>query len=189
MNPVGKVPRSARAQVPRLLYARGFEETFPMIARRSNGTYAPWLRGGHYTLRYLMRGGKIPRQRVTFTPNLNLPAKVLPPHSLILNTISDTDVESGSLIALNYFLKENPTEKVINAPKWIALTSRDNNYERLSGLPGIRFPETRRLTLRETSAEQLIALIGKQAITSPFIIRRAGTHTGRTVALIQTDED
>ena len=150
MNPVGKVPRSARAQVPRLLYARGFEETFPMIARRSNGTYAPWLRGGHYTLRYLMRGGKIPRQRVTFTPNLKLPAKVLPPHSLILNTISDTDVESGSLIALNYFLKENPTEKVINAPKWIALTSRDNNYERLSGLPGIRFPETRRLTPRES---------------------------------------
>ena len=38
MNPVGKVPRSARAQVPRLLYARGFEETFPVIARLSNGT-------------------------------------------------------------------------------------------------------------------------------------------------------
>ena len=58
--------------------------------------------------------------------------------------------------------------------------------ERITWYP---LPETRRLTLRETSAEQLIALIGKQAITSPFIIRRAGTHTGRTVALIQTDED
>jgi hypothetical protein len=189
MNPVGKAPKSARAQIPRLLYARGFEETFPMIARRSNGTYAPWLRGGHFTLRYLMRGGKIPRQRVTFTPNLKLPANVLPPHSLILNTISDTDVESGSLIALNYFLKAHPNEKVINAPKWVALTSRDHNYERLSGLAGIHFPKTRRLTLREASAEELIALIGQQAITSPFIIRRTGTHTGRTVALIQADED
>ena len=29
MNPVGKAPKSARAHVPRLLYARGFEETFP----------------------------------------------------------------------------------------------------------------------------------------------------------------
>ena len=46
MNPVGKVPKSARAQVPRLLYARGFEETFPMIARRSNGTYAPGYGAG-----------------------------------------------------------------------------------------------------------------------------------------------
>lgn len=189
LNPVGKAPKEVEAADTRLLYARGFDKTYAMVGKGSDGRSVARLRGGHFTLQYLMKGDNTPRQRVTFLPDSLMPAEMLPNHHLILNTISDVDIEAGSLRSLDLFLDRNPGERIINSPKVVLRTGRDSNYERLSGLPAVQFARTIKVTLDDIDADGIAKLATQRGFETPFIIREAGTHTGRTTALIKSAAD
>ena len=189
LNPVGKHPEGVAQGDARLLYARGLDKTYAMVGKGSDGRSVARLRGGHFTLQYLMKGDDTPRQRITFLPDSLLPAEMLPNHHLILNTISDVDIEAGSLRSLDLFLDRNPSERIINSPKVVLRTGRDTNYERLNGLHAIQFARTLKVTLDGSSADHLAKLVAHRGFNAPFIIREAGTHTGRTTELINSTVD
>lgn len=189
LNPVGKAPKEVEAADTRLLYARGFDKTYAMVGKGSDGRSVARLRGGHFTLQYLMKGDNTPRQRVTFLPDSLMPAEMLPNHHLILNTISDVDIEAGSLGSLDLFLDRNPSERIINSPKVVLRTGRDTNFERLNGLPAVQFARTLKVTLEDSNADNIAKLVTQRGFETPFIIREAGTHTGRTTELIKSAVD
>lgn len=189
LNPVGKAPQDLEDADNRLLYARGFDKTYAMVGKGSDGRSVARLRGGHFTLQYLMKGDDTPRQRITFLPDSLLPAEMLPNHHLILNTISDVDIEAGSLRSLDLFLDRNPSERIINSPKVVLRTGRDTNFERLNGLPAVQFARTLKVTLEDSNADNIAKLVTQRGFETPFIIREAGTHTGRTTELIKSAVD
>ena len=189
LNPVGKAPKDVEDADNRLLYARGFDKTYAMVGKGSDGRSVARLRGGHFTLQYLMKGDDTPRQRITFLPDSLVPAEMLPNHHLILNTISDVDIEAGSLRSLDLFLDRNPSERIINSPKVVLRTGRDTNYERLNGLTAVQFARTLKVTLEDSNADNITKLVTQRGFDTPFIIREAGTHTGRTTELIKSAVD
>ncbi len=187
-NPLGPLPDGVGADDARLLYVRGFDKTYPMIGLDREDRPIARLRGGHFTLQYLMRGDNTARQSLTLLPDSLIEASHLPPHALLLNTISDVDLEARSLESLDRFLRQNPDEYVINSPKVVLQTGRDQNHERLSGLAAVQFPRTVRVTLSNHSSNEIVQMAEKLSFSMPYIFRQAGTHTGRETLLVSTPE-
>jgi len=72
------------------------------------------------------------------------PGLALPPHSLIVNTISDADLCDLALTRAEEIVARS-TAPVINRPANVRLTGRIENARRLAAIDGVIAPTTRAL--------------------------------------------
>jgi len=176
---------SGEADDADVLVIRGFDETYPILTRGSNGRFGATLRGGHFTLQYLLRDKKTPsRQIFTIAGHRGMNGDLLPNFKLMLNTMADADVEYSSLVALQNWVEQNPDTAIINHPARILQTTRDGNFHRLQSIDGVEFPHTVKFTFENANAREVEQAISAHPFTPPFIFRQAGTHTARTVELL-----
>ncbi|HEY1722761.1 MAG TPA: hypothetical protein VGG27_16065, partial [Magnetospirillaceae bacterium] len=89
---------------------------------------------------------------------------------VVVNLISDID-RDGDTLPLAADLSERLGRPVINRPRLIRETGRDQIAARLSGIPGCRIPKTQRFAAAAL-AESLTHL------ALPFLIRPTGDHGG-----------
>ena len=189
----GRCPLDAPAPVdqtkPLVLKIRGFDRTEITAAPSERHGYITRLRGGHFTTAYLLLDP--PWHVRTFTIaefNLFIPG-ALPAHAVMVNTIAEPDVEAESLKTLQKYMETAPNVPLINRPDRVFETSRDANWRRLRDMPGLRFPRTQRISVTSTTPAAFGAAVAKLDVRAPVILRKAGTQTGRTVALINSDAD
>jgi len=174
---------------PAVLAVRGFENTLPKIGSSRRKGLHPKLQGGHFTLSTLLPRQAIARHVLTLTPGSTDWAEHLPPFDLILNTVSEPDVEPHALTTLSAYLAKHPEIPVINHPEAVLETTRDRNYRRLQGIDGLVFPATHRLRLENAGPQALYDALLKADLRAPIILRPVGSQTGRGVALLEGRDD
>jgi len=187
--PLGIAPENHTDADPLVLVIRGLDKTQPTIGRRSNGEYKPKLRGGHFTIQYLLSRDAVPRQTFTIPGDLGVNSAALPRFDVMLNTIAEPDIEGASLHSLQRHLAENPNTPIINKPENVWQTARDRNFERLSGLGDFTFPRTVRFAVNNGGPAEFANQLAKHNMETPLILRRVGTQTGRTTQLITSGHD
>jgi glutathione synthase/RimK-type ligase-like ATP-grasp enzyme len=143
------------------------------------------LNGGHFYSKYLIDEDKFRRCRY-HVMNGNIESeKSLPNIKLYVNTISDPDLEAKSLVSLSKHLNQNKEVAVINHPDKVMLTTRDNNFQRLQNVKGLRFPKTVRIFIKQSM--QAISMIQGE-FEFPFLIRKSGTQTGTSFVKIDNNK-
>ena len=188
LDPYGS-DRPEADRPPAIVQVRGFDKTQILLSSSSNGSIGTKLRGGHFTTKFLLLDPPFQVHRFTISRGNILRPGVLPPHSLILNTIAEPDVEGSSLDALREYLERNADTIVINRPEQVADTARDRNATRLAGIDGLTFPRTQRVRFDNAAPDRVARMVDELEFTYPFLIRRAGTQTGRSFARIESRED
>ena len=98
------------------------------------------------------------------------PGSPLPPHSLIVNTISDADLCDLALTRAEEIVARS-TAPVINRPANVRLTGRIGNARRLAAIDGVIAPTTRALAAS--------ALLVATDLRFPLLLRRPGFHNGQ----------
>ena len=107
-------------------------------------------------------------------------AEGLPDCDVIFNAISDPDAMPNSLAAADR-LAEATDVPVINDPKRVWLTRRDEVYRLLSEVPDLVVPKTIRLSEPLRDSAQVAELLQAQGLKPPVLIRRPGTHTSASL--------
>ncbi len=172
---------------PAILRLAGMDATICRLDERAKRRPATHYRGGHFLTTHLLPRGRYRVRNWTIAQdNINSRADV-PAHDLLLNTIADADVESRSLLALSAYIKARPTVPIVNHPDRVLVTTRDENARRLNAIEGVLFPRTERFRPDGASPEAAAARVRAMGLTYPLIARETGTHTGRTVALIESE--
>ncbi|MDJ0820957.1 MAG: hypothetical protein QNJ09_03985 [Paracoccaceae bacterium] len=187
-HPVGRRTGPPPDKRPTALVMRGFDQSYATLGKSKDGSYKVKLRGGHFTLKYLLDATTIGKQRYTIAGGSEVDATALPAHHVMLNTISDVDLERRSLEALDRYLQAHPQTNVINHPEKVLRTSRDGNFDRLQGIEGVVFPRTRKLRFFGETPAKVMAQLEAAGFAFPFILRQTGTQTGRSTALIDSAE-
>jgi len=151
---------------------------------RLNENFNIKISGGHFLTTELLRRQKFTKNHYHITDeNLLSDISSLPPHDLIVNTIACPDRERNSLEILSRYLRENAHAPLINAPKQVLQTTRNENYTRLHNMPGMTFP----LTLRAKRL-RLFQTIEKSGLSFPIILRRVGTQSAVSTQKIETSD-
>ncbi len=144
------------------------------------------LDGGHFNTQWLLDKNKFSRTRYfIFDKNIEKQQE-LPQHQLLMNTISDTDLEKESLVSLCHYLEKNPELKIINHPEKVLLTTRDNNYQRFKDVEGLIFPRTKRIKSLSGQNEQILNELEIEGFEFPYLFRLTGTQTGTTFEKIES---
>jgi glutathione synthase/RimK-type ligase-like ATP-grasp enzyme len=94
----------------------------------------------------------------------------LPPHALIVNTISDADLCDLALTRAEEIVARS-TAPVINRPANVRLTGRIEIARRLAAIDGVNAPTTRALAAS--------ALLVASDLRFPLLLRRPGFHNGQ----------
>ena len=183
------VNRHIDDSLPRILRLRGIQNAYYTLGISPNKRPTLKLSGGNFSDVHLIN-----RKKYTIINFFVLDGNLLrydgiPEHDLIVNSISDPDVERESLKTLAEYLIANPRVPVINDPGRVMETTRDNNHRRLARVEGIRFPRTVRVSQKDILERGRNGLIEGNGLSFPIVIRKAGTHTGRTFARITNDMD
>ena len=103
----------------------------------------------------------------------------------VLNLVTDPDQHPKTLDAAGKLLR-GYRGRVINPPAAVMRTTRDQVAKRLAGISGMRVPQVVRLHNPKPGAASKAA--ARAALAFPLIVRRAGTHTGRIVGLVDDPE-
>ncbi len=98
-------------------------------------------------------------------------------YGVLFNAISDPDASPNALAQAGRLVARLGVP-LINPPAAIAGTTRDRMAAILSGIDGLRVPETRRL-LRTATPD----------FSGPVLVRSTGSHGGANVAVAQTVSD
>ena len=120
-------------------------------------------------------------------PGLPWPSR-LPPHDLVFVAISEADAHGPTLAELAGYLEGWP-RPVLNEPQRIPRLSRNEAYQVLRGVPGLRMAVTRRI---ERAALQALAATAQPdgplqpEIGFPIILRPLGSHAGTDLCRIDT---
>lgn len=173
----------AAPERPLVLRMRGFHKTRPIVFKSSGG-FRPRLRGGHFTTQFLLLQPDFALRTYTIANDNIMRVGIPIEHDLIINTIAEPDIEGRSLEAFTKHLEANPSAPVINNPHNVWHTARDRNYERLKDTDRLTFPETRRISFEKAEAPEVLRRVAELGVDLPFIIREAGTQTGRTTQLV-----
>jgi hypothetical protein len=97
----------------------------------------------------------------------------------VLNLVSDADTCPITLQALSLLLR-GYGGRVINRPEAVLRSSRDQVANALSGIPGLMVPKVVRF--RGGAGDDALEAVA--GLKFPLIVRRAGTHTGRTMVVV-----
>jgi hypothetical protein len=167
-----------------ILRVRGVQNSVYLLGKSRNGDYKIKLRGGNFGDYYLTDGKKF---TVTsyFVQDENLLSDDIPGFDIVLNLISDPDVEAQSLKALSDFLFRFPKTPVINSPDKVEATTRDNNYQMLKHEEGLRFPKTYRFMSTYAEREDCVRFLERKNFSFPLLVREPGTHYGRSFRKIE----
>ncbi|MBM3565266.1 MAG: tetratricopeptide repeat protein [Alphaproteobacteria bacterium] len=176
-----------RDDSPAILRLSGLDATICRLDERTKHRPATHYRGGYFLTTHLLPRGRYRVQNWTIAQdNINSRADV-PAHDLLLNTIADADAESRSLLALSAYMKARPTMPIVNHPDRVLTTTRDQNARRLNAIEGVLFPRTERFRPDGAGPEAAAARVRALGLAYPLIVRETGTHTGRTVALVESE--
>jgi glutathione synthase/RimK-type ligase-like ATP-grasp enzyme len=104
------------------------------------------------------------------------PSLALPPHALIVNTISDADLCDLALTRAEEIVARS-TAPVINRPARVRLTGRIETARRLAGIDGVIAPTTRALAAS--------AALRADDLRFPLLLRRPGFHNGRHFVYVE----
>jgi len=172
----------------RILRIRGVQNSIYMLGKSRNGEYKVKLRGGNFSDFYLTD-----REQYSATSYFILDRNILSPEDIpdfdiILNLISDPDLEVQSLETLSEFLKTCPDVPVVNPPDKVLETTRENNYRRLNGVSGLRFPKTNRFTVTDAQPEDGQKFFEAHQYSFPLLVRETGTQNGRSFRKVDTFE-
>jgi tetratricopeptide (TPR) repeat protein len=124
----------------------------------------------------------LPRPNGT-APDAPPPIDRLPPFDVVFNAIADPDLGAAYLDQAAALCRalDRP---VLNPPARIPRTSRDEIAARLSAIPGLVAPATRRV-----ARDALVALAGGPPFARPLLVRPAGSHGGEGLARIDRPAD
>jgi hypothetical protein len=100
----------------------------------------------------------------------------------VLNLVTDPDQHPQVLERLRNLLRGHG-ERVINPPEAVLKTTRDQVAKRLAGKTGLRVPKVIRQHNPKPGAAAAAA--ERAGLAFPLIVRRAGTHTGRIVGVVE----
>jgi hypothetical protein len=106
--------------------------------------------------------------------------------SLIFNQIADPDTHHGALercLELCNFL-DTP---VLNHPRHVLQTGREQVAEALQGIPGVIMPRTWRFQPR--SPDEVLAFAKGHGLEFPYIARVAGKHQGQNMVRLDSKAD
>jgi hypothetical protein len=103
----------------------------------------------------------------------------------VLNLVTDPDQHPRTLERLAKLLR-GYRGRVINRPEAVLRSTRYQVAKRLAGTPGLRVPRV--LRLRNPKPNAAAAAIAKAGLSFPLIVRKAGTHTGDIIGLVEDDE-
>ena len=106
--------------------------------------------------------------------NVNTP---LPPHQMVVNGIGDAEMSAGALTAAQSLLALT-TAPVVNPPASVLATTRSNNAERLSLLPGVVTPTTVTLPRGRLCDADAVSTLAAHGFVFPLLLRAPGFHTG-----------
>lgn len=106
--------------------------------------------------------------------------------SVILNLISDPD-QNPKTLRVAERLTTNYRDRLINDPRHVTKTSRDNMARTLKGIAGLHIPRV--LRLHNPTLQRLRKRMSAKDFRFPAIVRRTGTQTGGIVGLFQRPED
>ncbi len=134
---------------------------------------------------FRLLGENVPFEELHLTRNLRqmpwLPD--LTPFACILNLITDPDQNPKTLDNLRKLLR-GYRGRVINRPEAMLRSGRDQVAKLLGGIPGLVVP--RAIRLRASKPEIAAQAIARSGLQFPVILRKAGTHTGKIVGVMQT---
>lgn len=105
---------------------------------------------------------------------------------VVFNEISDPDSHRDALARCEK-LCSNIGAPVINHPNSIRQTTRDQIAQRLENIPSVIMPAT--LRCRPKSPDEIYAVIKKQELDYPVIVRLAGIHGGKSSVLLRSHRD
>lgn len=105
---------------------------------------------------------------------------------IIFNQISDADTHSKVLMKL-LNLTKNKKIPILNHPRYILETSRNTIYSKLNDIEKVNVPKT--IKFVPMRPEDIENAIKKHDFSFPIILRKTGTHGGKSVKLIKSFED
>lgn len=109
-----------------------------------------------------------------------------PPPVVIFNQIADADTHRGALERCGELCSQIQAP-VINHPRNVLATSRDQVARTLQNIPGVRMPQTRRFQPR--SPDEVFAFADEAGFGAPFILRVAGLHGGVSMLRVRGRDD
>ncbi len=190
MPPVsGKTRKAVADALASILRLRGIQNAYYTLGKSQNQRPTLKLSGGNFSDVHLINRRKYTIINFFIMDGNLLRYDGIPDHDIIVNSISDPDVERESLETLTEFIKANPRVPVINNPGRVLETTRDNNHRRLGHLPGIQFPRTVRVTRRDMDERGADDPVERNGFAYPVVLRGAGSHTGRTFARIANQRE
>ncbi len=133
------------------------------------------LEGGHFNANLLLQHTKEQITRQYVFADAPLPTGSVAEQDLIINCISDPEVQGKSLQSLERSLRDSQVP-VMNAPEAVLSTGRVDIHQRLREIPGVLSPETRRIDVPHDvdDATKIIS----QLPGFPVLIRPLGSSTG-----------
>jgi aromatic-L-amino-acid/L-tryptophan decarboxylase len=111
----------------------------------------------------------------------------LPAHQLVINAIGDAETSSAALIAAQSLLALTMAP-VVNPPAAVLATSRSNNAQRLSALPGVVSPLTAVLPRDQLLGSHAVDTLTRHGFAFPLLLRAPGFHTGLHFLRVDTLE-
>ena len=174
-------------QKPTLLRIRGLDGSAYGIVQQPDKTYKYLLQGGHFSIRDLVDKTHYNVLILnTFDNNID-DLQDIPHFDLLLNTIACPDRKRASLLAVARFVDRYPNLPLINDPRQVLATTRERNALRLNMISGVKFPKTEKLGWDGVSLDKVVREISGMGFTFPIIVRRVGSQTGSSVALVSDE--
>jgi hypothetical protein len=106
----------------------------------------------------------------------------LAPFACVLNIITDPDQNPKTLDNLRKLLR-GFRGRVINRPEAVLRSGRDQVAKLLAGIPGLLVPKA--IRLRAGKPDLGAQAVARAGLPFPLILRKAGTHTGKIVGIMQ----
>lgn len=175
-------------QQPTILRIRGIEDAAYSILRSSDGTSKKLLRGGHFAISDLLDDENYHMVLLNVFENNVDTLNEFPKFDLMLNTIACPDSKQASLLAAARFADRYPQIPIINHPRQVLETSRIRNSLRLNTIPGVKFPKTEKVCWSGDNLEEIAKTIFGWGFEFPFIVRKVGSQTGQSVALVDNKQ-
>ncbi|MFN3231844.1 MAG: TauD/TfdA family dioxygenase [Alphaproteobacteria bacterium] len=179
-------PVSPDPALPNVLRFRAVENSAYSIKwNNTRHAYLKRLRRGHFALNALMEEARFNLYAASIYGDNLLTVRDLPPMDLALNTVSCADLNPDALKAVTRFLKFSGIENVINDPRKVLKTTREQNALRLGELDHVRFPQTE-LFRNDASPANVVKRLELLGLEFPMLVRAPGTQTG--ISMIKLED-
>ncbi len=177
-----------QAQKPNILRIRSFKDSKYCLVQNHDGTCKSILQGGHFSTQHLLEHENYNLIVLNIFEDDIDESINIPQVDLLLNTIACPDLKRNSLISAARFAERYPSIPLINDPRLVLETTRQGNALRLNTISGVSFPKTEQITWDGASAAAVLEEIFALGFVFPFIIRKVGSQTGSSVALIDRQQ-